>query len=157
EARVVIAEAIDLQASLGVLLPSGPTEGLAGQGAVGGDDHPEAVGVQRLRGRRVRLGRWAHAHRCILLARVNGSVTGVAEAVGLGVEQGVQRLLDGVAGDLVAVLVELALLDADHVLEGFGYSRVRFVAPGRPPGATRFSQDNYSSCQDRIQPSPMCA
>src|SRR5262249_18048688 len=43
---------------------------------------------------------------------------GVAQAVGLGVEQGVEGLLDRVADDLAEVLVQLALVDLDHVAEG---------------------------------------
>ena len=73
---------------------------------------------------------------------------GVAEAVGLGVEQGVEGLRDRVADDLIEVLVQLALVDLDHVAEGRGHGRVRFVTHGRSPGVTRFRYDNHSSCQD---------
>src|SRR5262249_39784957 len=73
--------------------------------------------------------------------------------------QGVEGLLDRVADDLAEVLVQLALVDLDHVAEGLGRGpgRVRFVTHGRSPGVTSFRYDNHSSCRDRIQPSPKCA
>jgi site-specific DNA recombinase len=63
---------------------------------------------------------------------------GVAEAVGLGVEQGVEGLLDRVADDRVQVLVELALVEANDVAEGFRVGRAGLVVHGRSPGI--FSQ-----------------